>query len=163
MRCRCFPSLPAPLLVARLLSSCWKGPAGAEKRKWRCHYYPLPFGCLRPVGKVRQNGRGVTAFSRRSPLRRLLLRCLRFAGLPGRKRGFATGLAEALPLLPFAASPSSPSRLREPAGLGKETVAAGLLCGRRPLSVVGSGPVRSRPRRAAGAVCSNLDPPPCRA
>ena len=125
MRCRCFPSLPAPLLVARLLSSCWKGPAGAEKRKWRCHYYPLPFGCLRPVGKVRQNGRGVTAFSRRFPLRRLLLRCLRFAGLPGRKRGFATGLAEALPLLPFAASPSSPSRLREPAGLGKETVAAG--------------------------------------
>lgn len=127
-----------PLLVARLLSSRWKGPAGAEKRKWCCHYYPSPFGCLRPVGTVGQDGRGryclfATFSSSPSPSP-----VPPFREPPlGRKRGVATGLAEAFPLLPFATSPSSPSRRTSPGGVKGRCVVAGLLCGRTP-SVVGS-------------------------
>lgn len=118
-RCSCFPSLPAPLLVARLPSSRWKGPAGAKKRKLRCHYYPSPFGCLRPVGKVGKTEGGVTAFSRRFPLRRLLLRRHRLrASQDGKDRCGERG-SEVFPLLPFAASPpSSPFRRTFPGGKG---------------------------------------------
>lgn len=75
-------------------------------------------GCLRPVGKVGKTEGGVTAFSRRFPLRRLLLRRHRLRASQGGKDRCGERGSEVFPLLPFAASPSSPSRRTSPGGKG---------------------------------------------
>lgn len=110
----CSP-LGCPVAFVPLERSCRSG----KKRKLRCHYYPSPFGCLRPVGKVGKTEGGVTAFSRRFPLRRLLLRRHRLRASQGGKNRCGERGSEVFPLLPFAASPpSSPFRRTFPGGKG---------------------------------------------
>lgn len=161
MRCRCFPSLPAPLLVARLPSSRWKGPAGAKKRscattttlRRSVSFVPLERSARRKGALL--------------PFRDVFLFAVSFSGgtvcePPRAERTVAaSGVRKC-----FHCSPSPPPLLLRPSGepsRAEKGCCDGVAVRLRALSVVGSVPCRSRPRRAVGAVCSNLDPSPCRA
>lgn len=145
-------------------------------------------GCLRPVGKVlpeRKKGScAATTTLRRSvafvplersarrkgallPFRDVFLFAVSFSGgtvcePPRAERTVAaSGVRKC-----FHCSPSPPPLLLRPSGepsRAEKGCCDGVAVRLRALSVVGSVPCRSRPRRAVGAVCSNLDPSPCRA
>lgn len=145
-------------------------------------------GCLRPVGKVlpeRKKGScAATTTLRRSvafvplersarrkgallPFRDVFLFAVSFSGgtvcePPRAERTVAaSGVRKC-----FHCSPSPPPLLLRPSGepsRAEKGGCDGVAVRLRALSVVGSVPCRSRPRRAVGAVCSNLDPSPCRA
>lgn len=144
-------------------------------------------GCLRPVGKVlpeRKKGScAATTTLRRSvafvplersarrkgallPFRDVFLFAVSFSGgtvcePPRAERTVAaSGVRKC-----FHCSPSPPLLLRPPGEppRAEKGCCDGVAVRLRALSVVGSVPCRSRPRRAVGAVCSNLDPSPCRA
>lgn len=161
MRCRCFPSLPVPLLVARLPSSRWKGPAGAKKGSCAATTTLRRSVAFVPLERsARRKGALL-------PFRDVFLFAVSFSGgtvcePPRAERTVAaSGVRKC-----FHCSPSPPPLLLRPSGepsRAEKGCCDGVAVRLRALSVVGSVPCRSRPRRAVGAVCSNLDPSPCRA
>lgn len=154
----------------------------------RCLFPSWLPGCLRPVGKVlpeRKKGScAATTTLRRSvafvplersarrkgallPFRDVFLFAVSFSGgtvcePPRAERTVAaSGVRKC-----FHCSPSPPPLLLRPSGepsRAEKGCCDGVAVRLRALSVVGSVPCCSRPRRAVGAVCSNLDPSPCRA